>query len=92
MAVLTILDSNRTVFIPCDCKEEILVIDYDHAIKMADVAIYESRRTLMYKLSLWQRIRYSWRVLVYGKPYGDQLVLSNKQLKELKSFLSELDL
>lgn len=92
MSVLTILDSNKTVFLCCDCKNEILMIDYDHELKIADFAIYEHRPSVTHKLSLWQRIRYALRTLIYGKPYGDQMVLGHKQLKELHSFLGGLDL
>lgn len=92
MGNITMLDLNRTVFIPCDCKNEILVIDYDHTLNTADVAIYENMSSLLHQLSLWQRIRYAVRTLIYGRPYGDQLILNTKQLRDLKAFLSTIDL
>jgi len=92
MGSVTNLKENKTLFIPCDCRSEILMIEYDHEIQMADLAIYEHCAGHIYKLSLWQRLRYCWRVLVYKKPYADQLMLNNRQLKELKDFLYSLDL
>ena len=92
MGSVTNLKENKTLFTPCDCLSEILVIDYDHEIKMADVAIYEMAHSFRSKMSLWQRFRYCWQVLIHKKPYADAIVLSNKQLLEIKQFLSSLDL
>lgn len=92
MGNVTNLKENKTLFIPCDCDNEILVIEYDHEWGIADVAIYESYISYGNKMSLWQRIRYCWRVFIHKKPYADQLTLNDKQLKELKDFLSSLDL
>lgn len=92
MGTITLLDLHKTVFIPCECRNEILVIEYDHETQLTDVAIYESMASFTHKLSLWQRIRYAFKTLFYGKPFSDQMILSRKQLKDLKSFLSGLDL
>ncbi len=92
MGSVTNLKENKTLFVPCDCHSEILFIEYDHKIKIADLAIYETINSFKSKLSLWQRIRYCWQVLVYKKPYADQLTLSTKQLIELRKFLEMLDL
>jgi hypothetical protein len=92
MGNVTNLRENKTLFVPCDCRSEILMIEYDHSLRMADFAIYETFAAYQNKMSLWQRIRYCWQVLWKHKPYADYMVLSNKQLKELKSFLCSLDL
>ena len=92
MGSVTNLKENKTLFIPCNCRNEILMIEYDHEMKIADFAIYEHYVGHTHKLSLWQRLRYCWRVFIYKKPYADQLLLDHKQLKELKEFLSSLDL
>lgn len=92
MPTLTILDINHTIFIPCDCRGEILFIEYDHNTSTADVAVYENMSVIKHRLSLWQRIRYATRCLLYGRPYGDQLIMNKKQLKELQVFLAGLNL
>jgi hypothetical protein len=92
MGSITNLRENKTLFIPCDCRSEVLMIEYDHYIQMADLAIYQSDAAYRAKMSLWQRIRYCWQVLIHKKPYADEMMLNNKQLKELKVFLSTLDL
>ena len=92
MGSTTNLKENKTLFIPCDCKSEVLIIEYDHNIESADVAIYENIQSFKHKLSIWQRIRYAVRCLVNGRPYGDQIMMNKKQLKELRSFLASLTL
>lgn len=88
----TNFQENKTLFIPCDCRSEILMIEYDHEIQMADFAIYEFLQSHRSKMSLWQRLRYIWRVLVHKKPYADQIVLDKKQLFDLKTFINSLEL
>ncbi len=82
----------KTLFIPCSCKSEILVIEYDHEIELADLAIFEHYTNYSNKMSLWQRLRYCFQVLAYKKPYADQMVLDKKQLKDLQKFLNGLNL
>lgn len=92
MGNITSLKENKTLFIPCDCQSEILAIIYDHELKVADFAIYETVASFKNKLSLWQKLRYCWQIVVNNKPYADQILLTRKQLNDLKSFLSLLDL
>ena len=92
MGSITNLKTNKTLFIPCDCKNEILAIEYDHEWKIAELAIYEHYIGYARKLSLWQRIRYCYQILVNKKPYADQIALDKKQLIDLLNFLKHLNL
>ena len=92
MGSITNLKENKTLFIPCSCKSEVLVIEYDHEIQLADLAIFENYTNYNNKMSLWQRLRYCHKVLFEKKPYSDQMVLDNKQLKDLQKFLNGLNL
>lgn len=92
MGSITNLKTNKTLYIPCDCKSEILAIEYDHEWHIAEVAIYEHYAGYTHKLSLWQRLRYIYQVLFFKKPYADQMTLTKNQLKDLQKFLNGLDL
>jgi hypothetical protein len=70
MGSVTNLRENKTLFIPCGCRSEILMIEYDHEINMADFAIYQTAVSYSTKMSLWQRLRYCWQVLWNKKPYA----------------------
>lgn len=92
MGSITNLKENKTLFVPCSCKNEILAIEYDHKLHIAELAIYEHYIGYRHKLSLWQRLRYCYQVLLNKKPYADQITLDDKQLKDLQKFLSGLNL
>jgi len=92
MGSVTNLKENKTIFIPCSCKSEILAIEYDHEIEMADLAMFENYTNYSNKMSLWQRLRYCYKVLFDKKPYSDQVVLDKNQLKDLRKFLDGLNL
>ena len=92
MGSVTNLKENKTLFIPCSCKSEVLVIEYDHEINMADFAIFENYTNYGKKMSLWQRLRYCYKVLFEKKPYVDQMMLDKNQLKDLQKFLNGLNL
>lgn len=92
MAIISNFSSNKTIFFQCNCSQEVIVIEYDHKNQFASVALYETKSSYDHKLSLWQRIRYCLRCLVSGYVYHDQIMLDNKQLKELKLFLVSLGL
>lgn len=92
MGSITNLKENKTLFMQCDCKSEVLVIEYDHYLNIADFAIYRNDACFKHSLSLWQKIRNILQIIWHGRTYGDQIVLNTKQLKEIKSFLCSLDL
>jgi hypothetical protein len=83
-------DQNKTIFLLCDCKSEVLVIDYDSDYQLADFSIYENFASYSNKMSLWQKIRYMYKVMVTGNPYADQMVFNREQLKEIKDFLNQI--
>lgn len=92
MGSTTNLKENKTLFIPCGCRSEILVIEYNHETGLANFAIYEHPISYKYKLSVWQRLSYCYRILFNKKLYADQITLNKEQLKELKQFMHILDI
>ena len=92
MGSVTNLKENKTLYMPCDCHNEILVMEYDHGSQVADFSIYEHGISCHQKMSLWQRLVCCYRILWYKKQYSDQISLSKKQLVDLKNFLISLEL
>lgn len=80
-------DKNHTKYILCDCRSEILVIDYDSETQTADLAIYENFASYSHKNNWYQKLRYIWRVLNNKSPYNDQIILNKSQIKDLHKFL-----
>lgn len=88
-SILMNLKENKTIFHLCECKSEVLAIEYDHDWELADISIYETANSFKNKMSLWQRLRYSFKVLWSGYSYNDQMQLSKQQLKELADFINQ---
>ena len=71
----------------CNCKSEILVLEYDQEIGLMDCAIYHHGVSIAHKMSWHQKLRYVWQVLINNKPYADQIVFDRTQIQNLKVFL-----
>ena len=80
-------EKDHTKFILCQCKNEILVIDYDPDIELTEFAIFESYNSYNHKLSWYQKIRYCLRILLNKYPYSDQIVLNMSQVKDVINHL-----
>ena len=81
-------EKNKTSFILCDCKSEVLVLEYDNEYNLMELSIYENLSSYSHKMSFWQKLRYVYQVLIKGRPYSDQIILTKEQLKDLSSFIS----
>jgi len=92
MGSVTNLKENKTLFMICDDKNQVLVIDYDHKICTANLAMYQNITTCSYKLSFWQKILYCYRILVKGIPWVDNVLIGTNQLLDLRYFLNSLEL
>lgn len=82
-------EKNKTTFILCDCRSEVLVLDHDFEYELTELSIYENMSSYGHKMSFWQKLRYIYRVLVHNRPYSDQIILNKQQLKDLGSFIED---
>ena len=72
-------------FIECSCGTEGIMIsnDYmDNKEPVIDLAFFKYGCNPD-KMSLYQKLRYCWRVLSKGEPFMDEIILNKEQTKEL---------
>lgn len=81
-------EKNKTIFILCDCRNEILVLDHDSEYGLTELSIYENMSSYGHKMSFWQKLRYIYQVLIHNRPYSDQIILNQDQLKDLGMFIN----
>lgn len=84
-------EKNKTSFILCDCKSEVLVLEYDDEYDLMEMSIYENLSSYSHKMSFWQKLRYIYQVLVKSRPYSDQIILNKEQIKHMTNFLTSID-
>jgi hypothetical protein len=63
-----------------------LHLEWVEDLNVLDVSIWAPYSTDT-RMSWKQRLRYCWRFLMHGKPYGDQLVLKKEHIADLVDFL-----
>jgi len=70
-------------FYECSCMTEGIMAsnEYEDDIPLIDLAMFH--HGLQNKLSLLERIRFAWKLLISGEPYADQVVLDRQVAKEL---------
>lgn len=75
----------------CVCRNEILVIERDEQDveeRQFNIAIYTLGKP---ESSWWNRLRYIWRIITTGSPYGDCMILENDDMERLANdILGEL--
>lgn len=75
-------------YFKCSCSNEILHVSYDNEIKTTEFSIYEMQNTP--KASWRQKLRWCWRILIKGSPYGDQVILEKSQITNLIEYLTKI--
>jgi hypothetical protein len=83
-------EKNKTTFILCDCRSEVLVLEYDYEYELMELSIYENLSSYSYKMSFWQKLRYIYQVLIKNRPYSDQIILNKDQIKHITNFLTSI--
>jgi hypothetical protein len=84
-------EKNKTLFIVCDCKSEVLVLEYDHEYDLTELSIYENLSSYNYKMSFWQKFRYLYQILIKSRPYSDQIILNKEKIKHISNFLISIN-
>lgn len=78
---------NKTI--KCACYHELFHLEWDEEFEQLNVSIWSPYSTDT-RMSWRQRLRYCWRILTKGRPYGDQLILEKQHIAELVDYLIEV--
>jgi hypothetical protein len=81
---MTFPRTERIIQLKCECSAESLEIVHD--VDDYYLSIWKAGIDGQ-KVSWPQRLKHCWQILRKGSPYGDQLVLSSKKMKQLKNFI-----
>ena len=75
---------NNELYIQCDCSAEVLKIEFDKEDKQYYISIYEYKTN---KYPIKQKLKWIWRIIRYGTPYGDQVVISEEKARKIGRWL-----
>jgi len=75
-------------FFPCQCMSEGMLVSYFENDSDGDIylAMFSSGLYIP-KPSLWHRIKQAWRIIKDGSVFDDELILNQKNAKELGEYL-----
>lgn len=79
---------NKEQFFKCSCSSEILRVSHDEELDIAEFSIWEMQNS--HKAGWRQRLRWCWRILVKGSPYGDQVILDKEGVANLVHYLIKI--
>jgi len=67
----------------CSCHAQVIMAHYDEedGIKLVDLAFFSNH--IDGRMTLWQRLRFAWKVLRTGTPWADMVVLDTDEAKRL---------
>ena len=72
-------------FIVCDCHSEFVRLIYDKEFEQFDLSIWTQTSS---KPTWKNKLRWIWRIIKDGTPYGDQIILNKDKAKELAEYLT----
>jgi hypothetical protein len=76
-------------YIECSCYSEGVFIQHDPEDNLTYISLYRLGANPV-KLNWWNKLRYIWQILYEGKPFHDQLVMKNTEIKKLNSVLEKI--
>lgn len=75
-------------YFKCSCSSEILRVAYDDELEQTEFSIWEMQNT--HKATFWQRLRWCWKILIEGSPYGDQVIFEKEGVSNLVNYLIKI--
>ena len=81
------MKKENELHLSCSCHSHELHIEKDHEDDMWYVSFWQRGYTT--DTSWRYRLKCIWYILKHGRPYGDEVILENKDLIELKEYVHE---
>ena len=77
----------KSLMTKCECSSEALEFQYWPEDKQFYVAFWQQgfHRPLCFR----ERVRWAWRLLFTGNPWGDMIILSPEKAKEIADFINQ---
>lgn len=77
-------------FIKCSCTSEYVRLFYDEEMQTVDLSVWSFQNS--HGPTWADKLRWIWRIVTKGSPYGDQVILEKEQVKEIIDYLQNKEL
>ena len=77
-----------SIFLMCDCYSHALFVEKFDGDKEVCISLFE-RGYSGKRMSWFERLRWSWRIIIRGHPWTDSVILNEENQKKLRGFLNE---
>ena len=78
----------KNLFIKCECCGEALEISYDEELDSIELSIWTYGHNNV--MGWRERLRWCWRILRTGNPWGDHVILTHQKMQEIINFYNSL--
>ena len=75
-------------FIVCDCYSHSLFLEKDNDDNTLYISVFE-RGLDGKKMSIKERLRWAFYIIINGHPYTDMIILNSDKVKDLNDFLKK---
>jgi hypothetical protein len=65
----------------CSCHAQIIMAHFEEEDKTVDLAFFDNY--IDGRMTIWQRLRFTWKILITGIPWADMVVLDAEEAKQL---------
>ena len=77
---------DKAAYARCSCDTEVLKVEYNEEWGEFNISIYELSHETTWK----QKLRYIWRIIKTGAPYGDQVAPHKEEMRSIQRLLNEV--
>lgn len=82
------MKTDDSMFLMCDCNSHALFVEKFKGEPEVYISLFE-RGYDGKQMSLFERLRWCWRILTHGHPWTDSVILSKDNQKLLTDFINE---
>lgn len=77
-----------SIFLMCDCHSHALFVEKFKEEEEVYISLFE-RGYEGKRMNLFERLRWCYRIIIYGHPWTDSVILNTENQRKLRSFLNE---
>lgn len=83
------MKNDDSIFLMCDCYSHALFVEKFKDEEEVCISLFQYGYSGK-NMSWFQRLKWCYRIIIYGHPWTDSVILSTENQKQLKDFLNKI--